>query len=134
VMNLLDNALRYTDRGGTVTLEVEAHAAQARVTVQDTGLGITPEHLPHIFERFYRADPSRTWARGGTGLGLSIVDWVIHAHGGRIEVSSEPRISDPGRGTTFVVFLPLASDADLPEASRGSVILPAATRNELQLR
>jgi signal transduction histidine kinase len=101
IMNLLDNALTYTDHGGLITLEVTARGAEARVTVQDTGIGIAPEHLPHIFERFYRADPARTRVRGGTGLGLSIVDWVVRAHGGRIEVSSELR-----HGTTFVVMLP----------------------------
>jgi heavy metal sensor kinase len=105
VMNLLDNALTYTDRGGLITLTVEAQGGEARISVQDTGIGIAPQHLPHIFERFYRADPARTRARGGTGLGLSIVEWIAHAHGGRIEVSSEP-----GRGTTFVVILPLAHE------------------------
>jgi heavy metal sensor kinase len=101
VVNLLDNALTYTPRGGLVTLEVGARGDEALVSVRDTGVGIAPEHVPHIFERFYRADPARTPASGGAGLGLAIVDWVVRAHGGQIEVSSEP-----GSGTTFTMSFP----------------------------
>src|SRR5258706_10912414 len=83
VMNLVENAVRYTNPGGRVTVTVEARQDQARLAVRDTGIGIAPEHLPHIFERFYRADPARRRTGGSSnGLGLSIVEWVVHAHGG----------------------------------------------------
>jgi len=105
VMNLLENAVRYTHPGGRVTVVVEARKNQARLAVRDTGIGIEPEHLPHIFERFYRADPARRH-RGGSssGLGLSIVEWVVRAHGGAVAVESQL-----GQGSCFTVTLPLAS-------------------------
>ncbi len=103
VMNLLDNAIRYTNPGGLVQVSVEQTAAEACLTVRDTGIGIAPEHLPHIFERFYRADPLRRETGGSSsGLGLAIVDWIVRAHGGSIEVSSQV-----GQGTCFTVHLPL---------------------------
>lgn len=103
VMNLLDNALLYTERGGQVTLTATVQQHQARLTVRDTGIGIAPEHLPHIFERFYRVDPARVQTEGNnSGLGLSIVQWVVQAHGGRIAVESQV-----GQGSTFNVSLPL---------------------------
>jgi heavy metal sensor kinase len=112
-LNLLDNAVKYTPAGGQVTLQATAAVggwssavtseASPAVIVQvtDTGPGIPPEHLAHIFERFYRADESRSRAAGGSGLGLAIARWIAEAHGGRIEVDSEP-----GRGSTFSVWLP----------------------------
>ncbi len=105
VMNLLENAVHYTHPGGRVTVVVEARKNQARLAVRDTGIGIEPEHLPHIFERFYRADPARRH-RGGSssGLGLSIVEWVVRAHGGAVAVESQL-----GQGSCFTVTLPLAS-------------------------
>ncbi len=105
VMNLLENAVRYTHPGGRVTVVVEARKNQARLAVRDTGIGIEPEHLPHIFERFYRVDPARRH-RGGSssGLGLSIVEWVVRAHGGAVAVESQL-----GQGSCFTVTLPLAS-------------------------
>ncbi len=109
VMNLVDNAITYTGAGGNVTLTVTASGQDAVLTVQDTGIGIAPEHLPHIFERFYRADAARTRANGGSGLGLSIVDWVVRAHDGTIDASSEP-----GKGSTFTMTLPLAVPDDEP--------------------
>jgi heavy metal sensor kinase len=102
-MSLVDNALTYTNAGGTVTLGVEVRGAVACVTVRDTGIGIAEEDAPHIFERFYRADPARSRAAGGSGLGLSIAHWVIEAHGGSIDVESQV-----GQGSTFTVTLPLA--------------------------
>ncbi len=102
IMNLIDNAVAYTNAGGKVTLGVEVQNNKAFLTVRDTGIGITKEHLEHIFERFYRVDPAR--AAGGTGLGLAIVDWVVRAHGGNITVESEV-----GQGTTFTVTLPIAA-------------------------
>lgn len=97
---LLDNAVRYT-QNGTVTLRLVGVHHGAVLSVSDTGPGIAPEHLPHIFERFYRADPARSSDQGGFGLGLAIARWIAEAHGGRIEVTSTP-----GRGSTFSVRLP----------------------------
>ena len=101
--NLLDNAVQYTPEGGKVFL---SHAVfdpgWVRVTVKDTGIGIPPEHLEHIFERFYRIDKHRSRAQGGSGLGLAICRWIAEAHGGRIEVRSSP-----GQGSSFMVHLPL---------------------------
>lgn len=101
VMNLIDNALTYTDAGGTVTVTTVADPDMARLSVADTGIGIAPADLPHIFERFYRADAARSRGAGGAGLGLALVRWVVRAHGGDIEVASTP-----GGGTTFTVALP----------------------------
>jgi heavy metal sensor kinase len=104
VMNLLDNALKFTPAGGRVIVAVKSESPWAVVSVSDTGVGIPAEHLPHVFERFYRVDKARSRAAGGAGLGLAICDWIAGAHGGRIEV-----ISAPGRGSTFSVFLPAGS-------------------------
>ena len=105
IMNLVDNALFYTNPGGRVSLTLEASQAQAHVVIRDTGIGIAAEHLPHIFERFYRVDPARTRTGGSSsGLGLSIVEWVVRAHGGTISFESQL-----GHGTCFTVTLPLAS-------------------------
>jgi two-component system OmpR family sensor kinase len=109
LLNLVDNALKYTPPGGQVMLSLYQEQDWVRVEVTDTGIGIPPEDLepgPHgfplIFERFYRADPARTRARGGTGLGLSIAQWIAQAHGGRITVESHL-----GKGSTFTIRLPL---------------------------
>jgi two-component system OmpR family sensor kinase len=103
IMNLLDNAIRYTNTGGSVTLRVEGAGDQARLIVKDTGVGIGPEHLPHIFERFYRIDSARTHSpEGGNGLGLAIAEWIVRAHKGTISVESQV-----GQGSTFTVMLPL---------------------------
>lgn len=104
-MNLIDNAIRYTDSGGHVTVCTSQCGSMAQFSVTDTGVGIAAEHLPHIFERFYRADPahSRTDRNSGSGLGLSIVEWVVRAHGGTVAVES-----DVGHGSSFTVSLPLA--------------------------
>jgi heavy metal sensor kinase len=99
--NLLDNAIKYTPAGGTVEVRAEAGARAAVVTVRDTGIGIPPEHLPHVFERFYRVDRGRSRAEGGTGLGLSIARSIVAAHGGEIELASTP-----GQGTVCTVTLP----------------------------
>jgi signal transduction histidine kinase len=102
LMNLLSNALTYTGAGGKVTLRVTATGSDAQLTVSDTGIGIAPEHIAHIFERFYRVDTARSRATGGTGLGLSIAEWVVRMHHGTIHVESQP-----GQGSTFIVQLPL---------------------------
>jgi two-component system OmpR family sensor kinase len=102
VMNLLDNAIRYTNPGGSVWVAVEQTSDVVYLIVRDTGIGIAPEHLPHIFERFYRADSGRRQTGGSSsGLGLSIVDWIIRAHGGSIAVESQV-----GQGSCFTVRLP----------------------------
>jgi heavy metal sensor kinase len=100
--NLLDNAIKYTPEGGEVEVRVEAVDGRAVATVRDTGEGISAEHLPRVFDRFYRVDKARSRERGGTGLGLSIVRSVVAAHGGSIELDSAL-----GRGTTARVLLPL---------------------------
>src|SRR5437763_9811866 len=104
---LIDNALKYTPYEGSVTLSLTIHKKDAVVTVSDTGIGILPEDLPHIFERFYRADRTRSRDRGGTGLGLTIVQNIVQEHKGNIEVESTP-----GRGSTFTLKLPLAVEKD----------------------
>jgi signal transduction histidine kinase/HAMP domain-containing protein len=102
VTNLVENAVRYTREGG-VTLRTRAADGGVWVEVSDTGIGIAPEHLPRIFERFYRVDAGRSRAEGGTGLGLAIVRHLAEAHGGRVEATSAV-----GRGTTVGVWLPAA--------------------------
>jgi heavy metal sensor kinase len=99
--NVLDNALKYTPMGGTVTVRSGRRGRDAVVRVTDTGVGIPPEHLPRVFDRFYRVDRARSREQGGTGLGLSIARSIVAAHGGRIELDSAP-----GRGTTCTVTLP----------------------------
>ncbi|MEX1159156.1 MAG: ATP-binding protein [Thermomicrobiales bacterium] len=103
IWNLVENAVRYTPAGGTVTLALRRHGPVAELTVSDTGIGIPPEHLAHIFERFYRVDTSRSRALGGTGLGLSIVRQIAEAHGGQVRVRSTV-----GEGSTFTVALPVS--------------------------
>ncbi len=104
VVNLLGNAVKYTPAGGRVrvTLGAVGHV-QARLDVADSGIGIAPEDLPHVFDRFFRADKARARAEGGTGLGLAIARWSAETHGGRIDVRSRP-----GEGAVFTVWLPLA--------------------------
>lgn len=104
-LNLIENAVKYTPRGGQVSVELGSSNGRAVFTVADTGIGIAPGDLPHVFDRFWRADSARTRtsARAGTGLGLAICKWIAEAHGGTIEVQSRP-----GRGTTFTVGLPRA--------------------------
>jgi signal transduction histidine kinase len=104
LQNLLANALRHTPAGGTITLWAEPAANHSVcLSITDTGDGIAPDHLPHIFDRFYRADPARSRDRGGAGLGLAIARAIIEAHGGQIEATS-PGI--PGQGSTFTIRLP----------------------------
>src|SRR6266852_6186453 len=102
-LNLIENAVKYTPRGGQVSVELGSHDGRVVFSVADTGIGIAPGDLPHVFDRFWRADSARTRTseRAGTGLGLAICKWIAEAHGGTIEVQSRP-----GRGTTFTVGLP----------------------------
>jgi two-component system phosphate regulon sensor histidine kinase PhoR len=102
LLNLVDNAVKYGKPKGTVTVRGTREGAQALVTVEDDGPGIAPEHLPRLFERFYRVDAGRSRDRGGSGLGLAIVKHLVDSMGGKIEVESTV-----GRGSTFSVRLPL---------------------------
>ncbi|NDJ53911.1 MAG: ATP-binding protein, partial [Chloroflexi bacterium] len=100
--NLLSNALRHTPSEGMIELSIQASPESVRLTVRDNGDGIPQEQLTHIFDRFYRADRSRTRSTGGSGLGLAIVKGLVEAHGGTVSAYSKGL----GQGTTFVVRLP----------------------------
>ncbi len=102
VQNLLENAVRHTPRGGEVGVTLRADATGVHMRVSDTGSGIAPEDLPHIFDHFYRADRSRARSSGGTGLGLAIVKSLVEAHQGRVTVESAP-----GAGSVFAITLPV---------------------------
>jgi two-component system OmpR family sensor kinase len=105
LLNLIGNAINYTPQGGKVTLSLGKDQGEAILTIKDTGQGIPEEDIPHVFERFYRAEKSRTRSRDGKGfgLGLSIAYWIIRNHEGHIDVESTE-----GEGTIFTVRLPLA--------------------------
>jgi histidine kinase len=103
VINLLANALRYTPSNGYVTISAESHDYFVQLAIQDSGIGIAAEHLPHIFERFYRVDKSRARKSGGTGIGLTIARHLVYAQGGEIWVES----AGVGHGATFYVTLPV---------------------------
>ena len=104
--NLVDNAVKFSREGGEVRVSHEREGARDRVCIADTGEGIAPEHLPRIFERFYRVDRARSRAMGGTGLGLAIVKHLARAHGGEAAVRSTP-----GQGSTFTVELPVKPES-----------------------
>jgi signal transduction histidine kinase len=108
--NLLSNAIIHTSSPGEISLSASLNAALVEIRVQDTGVGIAPEHLPYLFERFYRVDASRARATGGTGLGLAIVKQMVQAHGGQISVTSQA-----GKGTCFTFTLPTVSDTHSPQ-------------------
>jgi signal transduction histidine kinase len=113
VTNLVENAIRYTPAGGHVTVDVyPERAGAARLDVRDDGVGIAREHLPRVFDRFYRVDPARGRTTGGTGLGLAIVQRIAESFGGSVEATSEP-----GAGSTFSVTLPATSSVTLPATS-----------------
>ena len=103
LLNLLDNAIKYTPGGGQVTASWTTNNGQVELSVRDTGIGIPDEHIPHLFDRFYRVDQARGRAEGGVGLGLAISRWIADAHGGSIHVESAP-----GKGSTLTVRLPTA--------------------------
>jgi signal transduction histidine kinase len=105
LLNLVGNALQYTPSGGKVTISAHAQDDEIHIAVADTGIGIPPEHLPHLFTRFYRVDKSRSRARGGSGIGLTIAKHLVEAHDGRIWAVS----SGSGQGSTFIFTLPLFS-------------------------
>jgi heavy metal sensor kinase len=108
---LVDNAIKYTPAGGSVSVHLALDGNTARIRISDTGIGIAVEDLPHVFDRFWRADKVRSRSTGGTGLGLAIARWIVDRHGGEIVVSSEL-----GRGSAFTVSLPLAQEIRLPLA------------------
>ncbi len=99
--NLINNAIKYTPRGGTVTIATEKEGDSVKVTISDSGIGIPEDEIPHIFERFYRVDKERSRKMGGTGLGLAITQWIVNAHRGQILVKSTI-----GSGSDFIVILP----------------------------
>ncbi len=103
MLNLVGNALQYTPAGGTVWITARQAGNEVRIAVEDTGVGIPPEHLPRIFDRFYRVDKSRSRAGGGSGIGLTIAKHLVEAHGGRIWAESEGR----GKGSSFMFTLPI---------------------------
>jgi two-component system, OmpR family, sensor kinase len=126
LLNLADNAIKYTPEGGTVTLGLENRDGWVKVAVTDTGIGIPPEQQEQIFQRFYRVEKARSREMGGSGLGLSIVQWITQAHHGRVTVESTPQA-----GSTFTLWLPeleaqpittneIAASATLPELARGA--------------
>jgi heavy metal sensor kinase len=112
MLNLVDNALKFTRDGGRVTLSVACDGEAARVDVDDTGIGMPADVVARLFEPFFRADPARPSTVEGAGLGLSLVKWIVDAHGGRISVASSP-----GFGSSFTVWLPI-SHGDLRERVR----------------
>ncbi|MBX3062121.1 MAG: hypothetical protein KF726_04045 [Anaerolineae bacterium] len=117
VSKLVDNAVRYTQTGGSVQLHVSTAGNQAVIDIEDTGVGISPEDEPHIFERFYRGDKARSSATGGTGLGLPIAKSIVQAHGGRIDFASMEK-----HGSCFSIYLPLIATSEL---ARVEVKIPA---------
>ncbi len=99
--NILDNAIKYTSAGGRIDIGLVHQHQEAVITIRDTGIGIPPEHLARVFDRFYRVDKARSREQGGTGLGLSIARSIVAAHRGQIEI-----VSTPGQGTSCIISLP----------------------------
>lgn len=116
VSNLLQNAIKFTPAGGRISVALRRDGEDAEIRVTDTGIGIEPDFLPYVFERFRQADTSAARTHGGLGLGLAIVRYLVEAHGGSVHATSEGR----GKGTTFVVRLPRAQGAEAERSSRDS--------------
>jgi two-component system, OmpR family, sensor kinase len=116
LLNVLENARKYTPEGGSVTIMMTQEDHSAIVSIADTGIGIPAEDVPHVWDRFYRIDQARTRASGGFGLGLAIVRSIVESHGGQVALSSEL-----GKGTTVVLRLPLA------HSDRSAALLPVRT-------
>jgi heavy metal sensor kinase len=119
ILNLLDNAIKYSRDGGRIQVSITNDAAKTRIGIRDDGIGISGRDLPHIFDRLFRADPARSRNNGGAGLGLALVKWVVEAHNGQITVASEPE-----RGTAFQIELPLYSPGprNIGEARTGKTV------------
>jgi signal transduction histidine kinase len=117
LLNLGINALQHTAPGGSVVMGLDHADGMARLSVADTGTGIDPHDMPHIFQRFYRADRARNRRVGGAGLGLALVKWIAEAHGGRVTVESVP-----GQGSTFTILLPLSATVALQFAHDEQVV------------
>jgi signal transduction histidine kinase len=100
---LMDNAAKYTPRCGSIRVSVASCDGFAQTSVSDTGIGVAPQDMPRLFDRFWRADKARSREQGGAGLGLSIAKWIVDMHGGSISVQSEP-----GKGSVFTIQVPLA--------------------------
>jgi signal transduction histidine kinase len=117
--NLLSNAITHTPNQGEICITASHRESVVKISIRDTGVGIVPEHLPYLFERFYRADASRARATGGTGLGLAVVKQMVQAHGGQVTVESQP-----GKGSCFMFTLPAISSASLHQDSSQAAIIP----------
>ena len=117
----MENAFKYTNEG-TVSLDTVLYQNQIGIRISDTGIGMDQEEVPHIFERFYRADESRG-VTPGTGLGLSIAKWIIDEHAGSVEV-----VTAKGKGTTFVIWLPLAA---VPAQNKAEPVFDAEPETEI---
>ena len=104
VGNLVSNAVAHTLSGGSVVMATSSESAVIRIEITDTGIGIQPEALPRVFDRFFRVDPSRSQASGGTGLGLAIVQGIMLLHGGKVEI-----VSQPGKGTRVILSMPASA-------------------------
>jgi signal transduction histidine kinase len=117
--NLLSNAITHTPNQGEICITASHRESVVTISIRDTGVGIVPEHLPYLFERFYRADASRARATGGTGLGLAVVKQMVQAHGGQVTVESQP-----GKGSCFMFTLPAISSASLHQDSSQVAIIP----------
>ena len=124
---LIDNAIKYTDPGGEITISVGKDENSARISVADTGIGIRPEVLPRVFDRFVRADESRTRATGGAGLGLSIAQWIAARHNGHLEI-----LSREGIGTRISLIIPIAADLP-PQLADDDVLLGCAVQPSVRV-
>jgi signal transduction histidine kinase len=109
LLNLADNAIKYTPQGGIITFGLEKTEGWVKISVSDTGIGISAEDQMFIFDRFYRTDKARSRELGGSGLGLSIVQWLAYAHQGKVTVTSELQ-----KGSTFTLWLPAYEEGETP--------------------
>lgn len=120
MINLIENAIKYNKPGGSVSIRIFPNGKEVNISISDTGIGIAEEHLPRLFERFYRVDKGRSRSMGGTGLGLAIVKHIVRSMDGMIEVHSKL-----GEGTEFLITLPQEADSQSAQAAGGD-----ATQNE----
>lgn len=128
LLNLIDNAVKFTPAGGTVSVSLTREGHNALLTIHDTGIGIAPDELQRIFDRFYQSDPARTHVGGGFGLGLSIAKWIVEAHQGTISVESQPNV-----GTCFSIRIPLYG-VQIPRDTDGSHTRATKTRVAISRR